>query len=92
MKITTSLELLDWFKSVADIDSDYMVWKLTGISKQTLSSIRTGEREFSEHVSLQLLLIAEHPEPLKTLALIEAGKAEKKGKPEIAKLWRASAA
>jgi len=92
MKITTSLELLDWFKSVADIDSDYMVWKLTGIAKQTLSSIRTGEREFAEHISLQLLLIADHPEPLKTLALIEANKAEKKGKTEIAKLWRKSAA
>lgn len=92
MKISNSLELLDWFKSTADIDSDYMVSKLTGISKQTLSSIRTGDREFSEHFSLQLLLVGEHPEPLKTLALIEAGKAEKKGKPEIAKLWRKSAA
>lgn len=92
MKISNSLELLDWFKSIADIDSDYMVWKLTGISKQTLSSVRTGHREFSEHISLQLLLIADHPEPLKTLALIEAGKAELKGKPELAKLWRRSAA
>ena len=92
MKITNSIELLDWFRSTADVDSDYMVWKLTGIAKQTLSYIRTGEREFSEHISLQLLLVGEHPEPLKTLALIEAGKAEKKGKPEIAKLWRKSAA
>ncbi|MCP5005655.1 hypothetical protein [Pseudoalteromonas phage GXT1010] len=92
MKITNSLELLDWFKTTADIDSDYMVWKLTGIAKQTLSYIRTGEREFAEHISLQLLLIAEHPEPLKTLALIEANKAEKKGNKDIAKLWRKSAA
>lgn len=92
MKITNSLELLDWFKTVADIDSDYMVSKLTGISKQTLSSIRTGEREFSERFSLQLLLIADHPEPLKTLAFIEASKAEKKGNPELAKMWRKSAA
>ncbi|KPH92356.1 hypothetical protein AMS57_02200 [Pseudoalteromonas undina] len=92
MKISNSLELLDWFRDTADIDSDYMVGKLTGISKQTLSSIRTGEREFSERFSLQLLLIAEHPEPLKTLALIEANKAEKKGNTEVAKLWRKSAA
>ena len=92
MKISNSLELLDWFRDTADIDSDYMVGKLTGISKQTLSSIRTGEREFSERFSLQLLLIAEHPEPLKTLALIEANKAVKKGNTEVAKLWRKSAA
>ena len=92
MKITNSLELLDWFKTTAAIDSDYMVWKLTGIAKQTLSYIRTGEREFAEHISLQLLLIAGHPEPLKTLALIEANKAEKKGNKDIAKLWRDSAA
>ncbi|WP_417437551.1 hypothetical protein [Idiomarina abyssalis] len=92
MKITNSLELLEWFKSTAEIDSDYMVSKLTGIAKQALSYVRTGEREFSEHISLQLLLIADHPEPLKTLALIEANKAEKQGKPELAKLWRKSAA
>lgn len=92
MKITNSLELLEWFKSTADIDSDYMVWKLTGISKQTLSHVRTGDRDFSETISLQLLLIADHPEPLKTLALIEADKAEKKGKTEVAKMWRKSAA
>ena len=92
MKITNSFELLEWFKSTADIDSDYMVSKLTGISKQTLSHVRTGDRDFSETISLQLLLIADHPEPLKTLALIEADKAEKKGKTEVAKMWRKSAA
>lgn len=92
MKISNSLELLDWFRDTADIDSDYMVGKLTGISKQTLSHVRTGDRDFSEHICLQLLLIADHPEPLKTLALIEANKAEKKGKLELAKLWRKSAA
>lgn len=92
MKITNSFQLLEWFKSTADIDSDYMVSKLTGISKQTLSHVRTGDRDFSEHICLQLLLIAEHPEPLKTLALIEANKAEKKGKTELAELWRKSAA
>ena len=92
MKITNSLELLEWFKSVADIDSDYMVGKVTGISKQTLSHVRQDRRDFSEHICLQLLLIADHPEPLKTLALIEANKAEKQGKPELAKLWRKSAA
>lgn len=92
MKITNSVELLDWFRSVADIDSDYMVSKLTGISKQALSYARTGEREFSEHTALKLLLVGEHPEPLNILALMEANKAEKLGKTDLANLWRKSVA
>ncbi|MEZ7276039.1 hypothetical protein [Pseudoalteromonas sp. 68 DY56-GL68] len=92
MKITNSIELLDWFKSVADVDTDYMVWKLTGIPKQTLSHARTGEREFSDLIALKLLLVGEHPEPLNILALMEANKAEKAGNEERAKLWRKSVA
>jgi hypothetical protein len=92
MKITNSVELLDWFKSVADIESDYMVSKLTGIAKQALSHARTGEREFSEHTALKLLLVGEHPEPLNILALMEANKAEKLGKTDLANLWRKSVA
>tara|TARA_R110001606_G_scaffold253423_2_gene401160 strand:- start:6655 stop:6933 length:279 start_codon:yes stop_codon:yes gene_type:complete len=92
MKITTSLELLDWFKSTADIDSDYMVSKLTGISKQAISNVRTGEREFADYTALKLLLIAEHDKPLETMALLEAYKAERKGNEEQAKMWRKSVA
>jgi len=92
MKITTSLELLEWFKSTADIDSDYMVSKLTGISKQVISSVRTGEREFADYTALKLLLVGEHPEPLKTMALLESYKAERKGDQASAKMWRTSAA
>ncbi|MFK3865157.1 hypothetical protein [Pseudoalteromonas rhizosphaerae] len=92
MKITTSLELLDWFKSTADIDSDYMVSKLTGISKQVISSVRTGEREFADYTALKLLLVAEHDKPLETMALLEAYKAERKGNEEQAKMWRKSVA
>lgn len=92
MKITTSIELLDWFKSVVDIDSDYMVSKLTGIPKQTLSTVRTGNSEFSDYTALKLLLVGEHPEPLKGMALLEAHKAERKGNEEQAKLWRKSVA
>lgn len=92
MKITTSLELLEWFKTTADIESDYMVSKLTGISKQVISSVRTGEREFSDFTALKLLLVADHPEPLETMALLEAFKAERKGNDEDAKIWRKSVA
>ncbi|MCP4060347.1 MAG: hypothetical protein GY738_24255 [Pseudoalteromonas sp.] len=92
MKITNSLELLEWFKSTAAIDSDYMISKLTGISKQAISNVRTGEREFADYTALKLLLIAEHPEPLKTMALLESFKAERKGDEESAKMWRTSAA
>ena len=92
MKITTSLELLDWFKTVADIDSDYMVSKLTGISKQVISSVRTGEREFKDLTALKLLLVAEHPEPLETMALLEAYKAERRGNDADAEIWRKSVA
>ncbi|AVJ51866.1 hypothetical protein [Pseudoalteromonas phage Cr39582] len=92
MKITTSLELLDWFKSVADIDSDYMVSKLTGVSKQHLSSVRNEKKDFSDHTALKLLLVGEHPEPLQAMALLEAHKAEKNGEEERAKLWRKSVA
>jgi|TARA_Y100000782_G_scaffold49352_1_gene55149 hypothetical protein len=88
MKITNSIELLDWFKSVADIDSDYMVSKLTGISKQHISAVRTEKRCFSDHTALKLLLVGEHPEPLETMAILEAYKAEKAGEEERAKLWR----
>lgn len=92
MKITTSLELLEWFKTTADIDSDYMVSKLTGIPKQTLSTIRTGSSEFSDFTALKLLLVGGHPEPLETMALLEAFKAERKGNDEDAKIWRKSVA
>ncbi|MAD77132.1 MAG: hypothetical protein CML20_20505 [Rheinheimera sp.] len=92
MKITTSLELLDWFKTVADIESDYMVSKLTGISKQVISIVRNGKGEFKDFTALKLLLVGEHPEPLETMALLEAYKAERKGNEEDAKLWRKSVA
>ena len=92
MKITTSIELLDWFRSGADIDADYMVSKLTGISKQAISNVRTGERDFADYTALKLLLVGEHPEPLQAMALLEASKAEKAGNEERAKLWRKSVA
>lgn len=92
MKITNSLELLEWFKSTADIDSDYMVSKLTGISKQAVSNVRTGKSEFKDYTSLKLLLIAGHPNPLETMALLEGFKAESKGDSELAEIWRKSVA
>jgi len=92
MKITNSIELLEWFKSRAAVDSDYMVSKLTGISKQAISVVRNGKGEFKDYTSLKLLLVAEHPEPLKTMALLESFKAKTKGNEELAKLWRDSAA
>jgi hypothetical protein len=92
MNITTSIELLDWFKSVADIDSDYMVSKLTGISKQHISAVRNEKKDFSDHTALKLLLVGEHPQPLETMAILEAFKAEKAGEEERAKLWRKSVA
>ncbi|MEZ7278665.1 hypothetical protein [Pseudoalteromonas sp. 68 DY56-GL68] len=92
MEIRTSLELLDWFKSVADVDSDYMVSKLTGIPKQTLSTVRTKNAEFSDLTALKLLLVGEHPEPLETMALLEAYKAERKGNEADAEIWRKSVA
>jgi|TARA_B100001063_G_scaffold48759_1_gene42670 hypothetical protein len=92
MKISNSIELLDWFKTAAAVESDYMVYKLTGISKQKLSHVRSGGREFSEHVALKLLLVGEHPEPLKTLAFIESRKAELRGDKDLAELWKKSAA
>ncbi len=92
MKITNSIELLDWFKSVADIESDYMVSKVTGISKQMISCVRNEEREFSEYYALQLLVIAEHPEPLKTMALLQAYKAEKRGDKKAEKIWKSQVA
>ena len=65
MKITNSIELLDWFKPSIDADSDYMVAKLTGLSTQNVSSVRTGKSEFSELTALKLLLVGEHPNPWK---------------------------
>ncbi|WP_249314052.1 hypothetical protein [Pseudoalteromonas sp. S2755] len=92
MKITNSLELLDWFKTVIDVESDYMVHKLTGLRTQTLSAVRTGKREFSELNALKLLLVGDHPEPLETVAVIEAHKAKLRGDEEAAKLWEDSVA
>lgn len=92
MKITNSIELLDWFKTSASIESDYMVSKLTGISKQAVSNVRTGKGEFKDYTSLKLLLIAEHPKPLETMALLEGFKAESKGDSELAGIWRKSVA
>ena len=92
MKITNSLELLEWFKNTADIDSDYMVSKLTGISKQAVSNVRTGKGEFKDYTSLKLLLIADHPKPLETMALLETYKAEFKGDNDLAEIWRKSVA
>ena len=92
MKITNSIELLDWFKTSIDVDSDYMVAKLTGLRTQTLSQIRTGKREFSELNALKLLLVGEHPDPLEIMAILEAHKAESRGDEEAAKIWRKSVA
>lgn len=92
MKITNSIELLDWFKTVIDVESDYMVSKLTGIGTNTLSHIRTGKREFSELNALKLLLVGDHPEALETVAIIEAHKAKLRGDDEAAKLWEDSVA
>ncbi|CAM3892873.1 MULTISPECIES: hypothetical protein [Pseudoalteromonas] len=92
MKIANSIELLDWFKTVIDVESDYMVAKLTGISANTLSHVRTGNREFSELNALKLLLVGDHPEALETVAIIEAHKAKLRGDDEAAKLWEDSVA
>lgn len=92
MKISSSLELLDWFKTVAELDSDYMVYKITGISKQAISIVRNGKGEFKDLTALKLLLVGEHPEPLETMALLEAYKAERKGNNEDAEIWRKSVA
>lgn len=92
MKITNSIELLDWFKNAIDVESDYMAGKLTGIGTNTLSAVRTGKREFSELNALKLLLVGEHPEPLEIMAILEAHKAESRGDEEAAKIWRKSVA
>tara|TARA_B100000700_G_scaffold23245_1_gene22495 strand:- start:4746 stop:5039 length:294 start_codon:yes stop_codon:yes gene_type:complete len=91
-KITSSVELLDWFKSVADIGSDYMAAKLLCISKQMISEVRNGNREFSDDKILVILVTGEHPEPLKALAYLEACKAERRGDSKLAKIWRSQAA
>ena len=88
MKISNSIELLDWFKTTVDIDSDYMTAKLLGISKQAISKIRQGINEFSEDNTLMIATIGKHPDPLKVVAAIEVAKAEKVGDVERAKLWR----
>ena len=88
MKISNSIELLDWFKSTVDIDSDYMTAKLLGLSKQGISNIRNGRNEFSDFHALMIANIGQHPDPLKVVAAIEAFKEEKLGNPERAKLWR----
>lgn len=88
MKISNSIELLDWFRDTVDIDSDYMTAKLLGISKQAISKIRQGINEFSEDNALMIATIGKHPEPLKVVAAIEVAKAEKAGDEERAKLWR----
>ncbi|WP_105180553.1 hypothetical protein [Pseudoalteromonas sp. T1lg21] len=88
MKIRNSIELLDWFKATVDIESDYMTAKLLGISKQAVSKIRVGNREFSEDNALMIATIGKHPDPFKVVAAIEVAKAEKAGDEERAKLWR----
>ena len=92
MKITNSIELLDWFKSAIDVESDYMVAKLTGLTTQSVSAVRNGKNEFSELTALKLLLVGEHPEPLETMAVLQAYKAESRGDEEAAKIWRKSVA
>ncbi|MBQ4860335.1 hypothetical protein J8L98_01350 [Pseudoalteromonas sp. MMG013] len=92
MKMTNSIELLDWFKHIADIESDYMASKLLGISKQMVSAVRNGDRDFSEYYTLHILVVGEHPKPLKTMALLESYKAERHGDEKAAKIWREQAA
>lgn len=88
----TSIDLLDWFQTRISGGSDYMVHKVTGISKTTISTIRNGKGEFSDNNILLMLVVGEHPEPLKTLAKIVAYKAEKQGDDKMAKIWNDSAA
>lgn len=92
MKISNSIELLDWFKESVDIDSDYSVAKLTGMSKQSISKIRRGLNEFSDFKALELAVLGKHPEPLKIVAAIEAAREERAGNLEKAKMWREYAA
>tara|TARA_B100000700_G_scaffold37798_1_gene37469 strand:+ start:10994 stop:11272 length:279 start_codon:yes stop_codon:yes gene_type:complete len=92
MKISNSIELLDWFKESVNIDSDYSIAKLLGFSRQYVSQIRNGKIEFSDFKALELAVLAKHPEPLKVVAAIEAAKEERAGNLDKAKLWREQAA
>lgn len=92
MKISNSVELLDWFKKTVDVESDYMIAKLLGLSKQGISSIRNGRNEFSDYNALEIANIGQHPDPLKVVAAIEAARAERAGNEQQAKLWRQYAA
>lgn len=92
MKISNSIDLLDWFKATVDVESDYMVAKLTGKTTQYISQVRCGRSEFGDFYALELACIAKHPDPMKVVASIQACKAEKQGKHEEAKKWREYAA
>lgn len=92
MKISNSVELLDWFKETVDIESDYMVAKLLGMSKQSVNHVRKGRNEFRDYNVLEMANIGKHPDPLKVVAAIEAARAERSGNEQQAKLWRQYAA
>jgi hypothetical protein len=88
MEITTSINVLDWFRDTVGIESDYKLGQLTGIASSHLSDIRAGRKELSDTNTLMLLMIGECKEPLKILAVVEANKAEKRGNDKRAKIWR----
>ncbi|QFU04864.1 hypothetical protein FIU82_07535 [Pseudoalteromonas sp. THAF3] len=92
MKISNSIELLDWFKESVDIDSDYSLAKLLGFSRQYISKVRNGRAVFSDFKALELAILGKHPEPLKVVAAIEAEREERAGNHEKAKIWREQAA
>lgn len=85
--MTNSNELLDWFSTRISGGSDYMIAKTTGISKQTISKIRNSERELSDNNMMLLLVVGNHPEPVKTLMKLKACIAEKQGDDKMAKIW-----
>lgn len=85
--MTNSIELLDWFSTRISGGTDYMIAKTTGITKQTISKVRTGKNELSDNNMMLLLVVGNHPEPVKTLMKLKACIAEKQGNDKMAKIW-----
>jgi hypothetical protein len=85
----TTTDLLDTFRELKGIESDYAAARVIEVRQQTISAYRAGQI-MSDPVALTVCRMIGKP-PAPVLAQLAADRAEKVKHSELAKVWRDAA-
>lgn len=80
----TTIEFLDGLKAKYGLNSDYALWKKSGISQQSLSNYRLGKTHFDDSTAIRVAKLLEI-DPAIVVSAVHAERA--KSDPEKA-VWR----